>query len=57
MEDCDLTSDPHETIDLMQADLTMGWAIGVAMGPVIALQQSAQDFPHIPVGAEFNGYD
>ena len=54
---CDLTSDPHETIDLMQADLTMGWALGVAMGPVVALQQSAQQFAHIPLGAEFNGYD
>ena len=54
---CDLTSDPHETIDLMQADLTMAWAIGVAMEPVVALQQSAQQFPHIPVGAEFNGYE
>ena len=28
---CDLLSDPHETIDLMQADLTLGWVIGVAM--------------------------
>ena len=54
---CDLTSDPHETIDLMQADLTAGWVIGVAMGPVVALEQSAQQYPHIPVGADFQGYD
>jgi len=54
---CDLISDPHETIDLMQADLTMGWAIGVAMRPIVALEQSAKQFPHIPVGADFDGYD
>ena len=55
---CDLISDPHETIDLMQADLTYGWVIGAAMRPMIALNQSAQQFRHIGVGEEdFNGYD
>ncbi len=54
---CDLTSDPHETIDLMQADLTAGWVIGVAMVPVVALQQSAKQFRHVKVGEDgFNGY-
>ena len=54
---CDLISDPHETIDLMQADLTVGWVIGAAMAPVIALSRSAQQFRHIQVGEEdFNGY-
>jgi len=28
-------------IDLMQADLTAGWVIGAAMGPLVALQMSA----------------
>jgi hypothetical protein len=54
---CDLVSDPHETIDLMQADLTVGWVIGAAMAPVIALRRSAEQFRHIQVGEEdFNGY-
>ncbi len=54
---CDLVSDPHETIDLMQADLTVGWVIGAAMTPVIALRRSAEQFRHIHVGEEnFNGY-
>ncbi len=54
---CDLVSDPHETIDLMQADLTVGWVIGAAMAPVIALRRSAEQFRHIHGGEEnFNGY-
>jgi hypothetical protein len=35
---CDPVSDPHETIDLMQADLTAGWVIGAALGPARGLQ-------------------
>jgi arylsulfatase len=55
---CDLVADPHETIDLMQSDLTAGWVIGAAMRPVVALQQSAKKFPHVKVGEEnFKGYD
>jgi arylsulfatase len=54
---CDLISDPNETIDLMQSDLTFGWVIGAAMKPVIALGESAAEFRHIKVGEEdFNGY-
>ena len=53
---CDLTSDPHETIDLMQSDLTAGWVIGAAMAPVVALSKSAAQFPHIEPGQEFDGY-
>jgi hypothetical protein len=54
---CDLISDPHETIELMQADLTAGWVIGAATAPLIALGQSAAQFPHVKVGEEdFNGY-
>jgi hypothetical protein len=55
---CDLISDPHETIDLMQADLTAGWVIGAAMGPLVALQKSAAEYRNIEVGEEgFTGYD
>ena len=54
---CDLISDPHETIDLMQSDLTAGWVIGAAMAPVVALGRSAEQFRHVQVGEEnFNGY-
>jgi len=41
----------------MQSDLTVGWVIGAALRPVIALQRSAEQFPHLQVGEEdFNGY-
>jgi len=55
---CDLISDPHETIDLMQSDLTYGWVVGAAMRPLVALVQNARQYRHIQVGEEdFNGYD
>lgn len=55
---CDLISDPHETIDLMQPDLTLAWVIGAALRPVIALNRSAEQFRHIQMGEEgFNGYE
>jgi hypothetical protein len=55
---CDLISDPHETIDLMQSDLTLAWVIGAALRPVIELAQSAKKYRHIGVGEEgFDGYD
>lgn len=55
---CDLISDPKETIDLMQSELTLGWVIGAAMQPVIALAKSAENYRHIQVGEEgFSGYD
>jgi hypothetical protein len=42
----------------MQADLTAGWVIGAAMGPLIALQNSAAEYRNIEVGEEgFTGYD
>ena len=55
---CDLISDPKEKIDLMQTKASYDWVIGAAFRPLIALNQSAQQFPHIQVGEEdFNGYD
>jgi arylsulfatase len=54
---CDLISDPNETIDLLQSHLTYGWVIGAASAPLIALVQSAEQFPHVKVGEEdFKGY-
>ena len=49
---CDLMADPKETIDLMQSHLTYAWVIGAATAPLIALGQSAAQFPHIKVGEE-----
>ena len=54
---CDLVADPHETIDLMQSDLTAGWVIGAAMRPLAEFQKSTGEFPNIDVGEEgFGGY-
>jgi arylsulfatase len=53
----DLAADPAETINLMDTDLTVSWVIGQALAPLIDLQASAQEYPHIPVGADFDGYD
>ena len=55
---CDLISDPKELYDLMSSEVTYAWVIGAALIPVIALNQSAQQFRHIRVGEDdFNGYD
>lgn len=55
---CDLISDPKETIDLMQSQLTYAWVIGAASAPLVALGQSAAEFPNVKVGEEgFQGYN
>ncbi len=54
---CDLVSDPKETIDLLQADLTAGWVVGAAMAPFLELQRSAERFRHVKVGEDFTGYE
>jgi arylsulfatase len=53
----DLVADPSEKVNLMDSDLTVAWVIGQAMAPLISLQASAQEYPHVPVGAEFDGYN
>jgi len=40
----------------MVSELTLGWAVRAAMMPMIELQQSAAQYPHISPGAEFGGY-
>jgi hypothetical protein len=52
-----LINDPHEEIDLMDAELTYAWVIGLASAPLIALQQSAAQYPNIQPGEDFQGYD
>jgi arylsulfatase len=52
----DLISDPHEEIDLMDAELTYAWVIGLAAGLLGQVAQSAAQFPNIPPGADFEGY-
>jgi arylsulfatase A-like enzyme len=51
-----LINDPHEEIDLMDAELTYGWVIGMAAQPLIALQQSTAEFRNIEPGEDFQGY-
>ena len=34
---CDLISDPHEKIDLIQTTVSFDWVIGAALRPLIAL--------------------
>jgi hypothetical protein len=36
--------------------MTDGWAIGAALRPVVAFEESAKRFPHIKTGEEFTGY-
>lgn len=53
----DLHADPAETQNLMHVDRPAPWAIGQAMRPLVALKQSAAEYPHVPVGDDFDGYD
>jgi arylsulfatase A-like enzyme len=53
----DLLADPAESVNLMEADLTVAWVIGEAMRSLIELEESTAEYPHIPVGADFAGYD
>jgi hypothetical protein len=52
-----LINDPHEQMDLMDAELTYAWVIGLVSAPLIELAQSAAEYPHIAPGADFEGYD
>ena len=52
----DLEADPIESVNLMESELTLAWAIKAAMIPLVDLAQSAAEYPHIPTGADFQGY-
>jgi len=52
-----LINDPHEEIDLMDAELTYAWVIGIAAGLLGGVAQSAAEYPHISPGADFEGYN
>jgi len=52
-----LINDPHEEIDLMDAELTYAWVIGLASEPLMELAQSAAQYPNIAPGADFKGYE
>ena len=41
----------------MKTELTVAWVIRAAMAPLIDLQQSTSEDPHITPGAGFHGYD
>jgi hypothetical protein len=53
----DLVADPQEKNDIIETSLSDGWAIGAAMRPVLAVQESTKRFPHIKTGVEFTGYE
>ena len=53
----DLVSDPSESVNLMESDLTVGWVLRAAMEPLIEIGKSAAEYPHIPPGADFEGYE
>ena len=53
----DLGADPGEQNDLMETELTVAWVIAAVMAPLIELKQSAAQYPHVEVGADFQGYD
>ena len=53
----DLINDPHEEIDLMDAELTYAWVIGIAAGLLGGVAKSAAQYPNIAPGADFEGYD
>ena len=52
-----LINDPHEEIDLMDSELTYAWVIGIAAGLLGGVAKSAAEYPNIPPGADFEGYD
>ncbi len=52
----DLVADPQEKNDIMETTMSDAWAIGAALRPVVALQESAKRFPHIKTGEDFTGY-
>ena len=53
----DLYADPAETQNLMDTDLTVSWVIGEAMRPLVELRRSAEEYPHVDVGEDFEGYE
>ena len=52
----DLINDPGETDDLMSSKMTCGWVLYRVYGRILAFDKSAEKFPHIKPGAEFEGY-
>ena len=52
-----LINDPHEKMDLMTSELTYAWVIGMASAPLLQVAASAAQYPHIPPGADFKGYE
>jgi len=52
-----VVADPQEKFDIIETTLSDGWAVGAALRPVIALQESAKRFPQIKTGEDFTGYE
>ena len=41
----------------MTSELTYAWVIGLASAPLLQVAASAAQYPHIPPGADFQGYE
>lgn len=52
----DLSSDPHENVNLFWTHMTNGWIVGPTAKLVAEYQRSVQKYPNIQVGADFKGY-
>jgi arylsulfatase len=53
----DLIADPQEKNNIIETSLSDAWAIGAALRPVVAFEESAKRFPHIKTGEQFHGYE
>jgi arylsulfatase len=52
----DLSSDPHENMNLWSKTLTMGWVMGPMLEIRRAYEQSVREYANIKPGEDFKGY-
>jgi len=52
----DLSSDPHEDVNLIYSDLTVGWILAPNFKLISEYQGSLREYPNIKVGEDFKGY-
>ncbi|CAG7618574.1 arylsulfatase [Rhodococcus opacus] len=52
----DLSSDPHEDMNLWWTNLTNAWMFSPFLGLIGEYEKSVKEYPNIKVGEEFDGY-
>jgi arylsulfatase len=52
----DLSSDPHENVNLWEYNMETGWMFAPALKAIAEYQKSIEKYPNIRTGQEFNGY-